>query len=107
MISPLENNNMVVRAMDFSTIKQNENEHPHTQHVIIQDDIDQREGSNVQTVHEKDNDDASNTEHDAREEGRNKYFSTRDTEKKKKKNEVPDEGIVIPVRPGGGFNITI
>ncbi len=106
MISPLENNNMVIRAMDFSVMKQNEIEQPHTQHVVIQDDIDQREGSLVTTVHEKDNADRSNTDHDAKEEGRNKYYSMRNTGKKKK-NDVPDEGRVIPVRPGGGFNITI
>ena len=106
MISPLENNNMVIRAMDYSTIKQNEIEQPHTQHVVIQEDIDRQEGSHVHTVHEKDNADKSGTDHDAREEGRNKYYSMRNT-KKKKENDVPDEGRVIPVRPGGGFNITI
>lgn len=106
MISPIENNNMVVRAMDFSIIKQNENEQPHNQHVVIQEDIDRRDDDHVMTVREKDNADKSGTEHDAKEEGRNKYYNMRDT-KKKKENEVPDEGIVIPVRPGGGFNMTI
>ena len=103
MISPLENNNMVMRAMDFSTIKQNENDHPQTQHVIIQEDIEKNDTSHVTTVREKDNADRSGTEHDAKEEGRNKYFSTR---KVKKADEVPDEGRVIPLNQGG-FNITI
>ncbi len=103
MITPIENNNMVVRAMDFQAIKQNEIEHPHTQHVVIQEDIDKNESANVNSVHAKDNADKSGTEHDAKEEGRNKYFSTRKT---KKKDEVPDEGRVIPLTPGG-FNITI
>ena len=43
MISPIENNNMVVRAMDFSIIKHNENEQPHNQHVVIQEDIDRQD----------------------------------------------------------------
>ena len=103
MITPIENNNMVVRAMDYQSVRTNELEHPHTQHMIIQDDIDKNEDSNVNTVHEKDNADKSGTDHDAREEGRNKYFSTRRT---KKKDEVPEEGKVIALRPGG-FNITI
>ena len=103
MITPIENNNMVVRAMDFQVIKQNEIEHPHTQHVVIQEDIDKNESNSVNTVHAKDNADKSGTEHDAKEEGRNKYFSTR---KAKKKDEIPDEGRVIPLSPGG-FNITI
>ena len=89
--------------MDFQTVRANELEHPHNQHMVIQDDIDKNEDSNVNTVHEKDNADKSGTDHDAKEEGRNKYFSTRRT---KKKDEVPDEGKVIALRPGG-FNITI
>ena len=103
MITPIENNNMVVRAMDFQAVKQNEIEHPHNQHMIIQESIDREDDSHVNTVREKDNADKSGTEHDAKEEGRNKYFSTRKT---KKKDEVPDEGIVIPL-DRGGFNITI
>ena len=103
MISPLETNNMVVRAMDFQTVRQNEIEHPHTQHVVIQEDIDKNEDANVNTVHTKDNADKSGTEHDAKEEGRNKYFSTR---KIKKKDEIPEEGKVIKLGQGG-FNITI
>ena len=95
---------MVIRAMDFSTIKQNENDHPQTQHVVIQDDIEKHDDSNVKTVREKDNADQSGTDHDARQEGRNKYASNRRA--KEKKDEVPDEGRVIAVRPGG-FNITI
>ena len=103
MITPIENNNMVVRAMDYQTVKVNENEHPHTQHVVIQEDIDKSDDSHVNTVREKDNADKSGTEHDAKEEGRNKYFSTRKTEKK---DEIPEEGRVIPLN-SGGFNITI
>ena len=105
MISPLETNNMVVRAMDYSTIKQNEIEHPHNQHVIIQEDIDRNDDSHVNTVRDKDNADKSGTDHDAKEEGRNKYFSNRNT-KRKKEDEIPEEGRVVAVRPGG-FNITI
>ncbi|MCR5832306.1 MAG: hypothetical protein K6G67_09235 [Lachnospiraceae bacterium] len=103
MITPLENNNMVVRAMDYSNVQRNEIEHPHHQHVVIQEDIEKNDDSNVKTVRNKDDADGADTHHDAREEGRNKYFSTRKT---KKKNEVPDEGKVIPKNPGG-FNITI
>lgn len=103
MITPIENNNMVVRAMDYQAVKVNENEHPHTQHVVIQEDIDKNDDSHVNTVHEKDNADKSGTEHDAKEEGKNKYFSTRKT---KKKDEIPEEGRVITLS-SGGFNITI
>ena len=70
---------------------------------MIQEDIDKNDDSNVNTVREKDNADKSGTEHDAKEEGRNKYFSTRKT---RKKDEIPEEGRVIPLS-SGGFNITI
>ncbi len=103
MISPIESNNMVVRAMDFQAIKANENESTQTQHIVIRDDIDKNDDAHVNTVRDKDNADKSDTHHDAREEGRNKYFSNR---KNKKKDEVPDEGRVIPLN-SGGFNITI
>ncbi len=103
MITPIENNNMVVRAMDFQAIKANENEAPQTQHVVIQENIDKNDSAHVTTVREKDDANESGTEHDARQEGRNKYFSNRG---QKKKSDVPDEGRVIPLNPGG-FNITI
>ena len=104
MLTPIENNNMIVRAMDFQAIKANENDQPHNQHVVIQESIDKTDDSHVNTVREKDNADKSGTEHDAKEEGRNKYVSNR--KEKKKKDEIPEEGKVIALRPGG-FNITI
>ena len=95
---------MIVRAMDFQAVKANENEMPHTQHMVIQEDIDKTDDNHVNTVREKDDADKSDTHHDAREEGRNKYFNNRRT--KKKDDEVPEEGRVIPLSTGG-FNITI
>ncbi len=103
MLTPIENNNMVVRAMDYQAVKANENEMPHTQHVVIQEDLDKNGDSHVNTVREKDNADEAGTEHDARQEGRNKYVNNR---KIKKKDEVPEEGRVIKLG-SGGFNITI
>lgn len=103
MISPIENNNMVVRAMDYQNVKVNEDEHPHTQHILIQEDIDRNDDSHVNTVREKDNADKSGTEHDAKEEGKNKYFSTR---KVKKQDEIPEEGRVVEIKRSG-FNMTI
>ena len=104
MIMPIEDNNMIMRTMDYQAIKVNENDMPHTQQVIISEDTDSRDDAHVKTVREKDDADKAGTEHDAREEGRNKYFSTRNI--KKKKDEVPEEGRVIRLSPGG-FNITI
>lgn len=103
MISPIENNNMVYRAQDYSTVRQNELSHPQTTHVVIQEQLDRRDESKAHSVRAKDNSDKSDTHHDAKEEGRNKYFSQR---KKKSDKEELDEGIVMP-KSSGGFNITV
>ena len=103
MISPIENNNMVVRAQDYSTVRQNELTHAETTHVVIAKEIERKEDSIAHSVTKKDNSDKSDTHHDAKEEGRNKYFSQRKT---KKGNESLDEGVVVKKSPGG-FNITV
>lgn len=103
MISPIENNNMVVRAMDYSNVRQNELSQPQTAHVVIQEQIDRKEESNAHSVREKDNSDKSDTHHDAKEEGRNKYFSQRRTKTEK---EQLDEGKVV-AKSAGGFNVTV
>lgn len=103
MISPLENNNMVVRAQDFSAIRQNELNHSQTTHVVIQDQIDREESQQVHSVRKKDDSDKADTHHDAKEEGKNKYYSS---ERKKRDKDKLDEGVVVP-KSSGGFNVTV
>ena len=103
MISPIENNNMVIRAQDYSTIRQNELAAPNTQHVVIQEQIEHRDDANVHTVRQKDDSDKADTHHDAREEGRNKYFSSG----KRKSTKPDDEDGVVIRKDRGGFDISI
>lgn len=103
MISPLENNNMVIRAQDYSTVRQNELSQPQTTHMVIQEQLDSKEEANVHTVRTKDNSDKADTHHDAKEEGRNKYYPLR---KKKSMKDELDDGIVV-AKLSGGFNITV
>ena len=94
---------MMLRTQDFSAIRQNEENHSVLQHVRIQDDKDKEQDANAHSVQKKDNADGSDTQHDAREQGRNKYFDTR---KKKKSNDLDDGGIVI-AKNRGGFDLKI
>ena len=104
MISPIENNNMVVRTQDYSTLRQNELSAPSTAHVVIQEQLDSKDDANAHTVRAKDDADKADTHHDAREEGRNKYFS-QEKRKKDKKNSL-DEGVFV-AKKTGGFNVTV
>lgn len=103
MISPIENSGMILRTQDFSGVRHNEENHSANVHVRIQESIDKSEEANAHSVREKDNADKSGTHHDARDEGRNKYFSLRTKQKKEKEQE---DGVVVKKKPGG-FNITI
>ena len=92
MISPVENNGMVLRTQDFTAIRHNEENRANNQHVQIQDTLDQNEDVSAHTVREKDNSDGADTRHDAREEGRNKYVNLR---KKNDKKDPLGEGVVV------------
>ena len=103
MISPIENNGMVLRMQDFSQVRQNEENVSVNQHVVIQEDLDKTEESNAHSVVKKDNADGTGTDHDARQEGRNKYTDNR---KKKNAGSVPSSGRMV-AKGQGGFDISI
>lgn len=103
MISPIENNGMVMRMQDFSSVRQNEENVSLNQHITIQNSIDKNGEAVARSVHEKDNSDGADTHHDAREKGRNKYYDTR---KKKSKDESLKDGIVV-AKGKSVFDITI
>ena len=103
MISPIENNGMVLRMQDFSTVRQNEENISVNQQLHIQDSKSKSDDINAHSVQSKDDSDGADTHHDAREEGRNKYVNMR---KKKNGDELPKEGRVI-AKGKGGFDITI
>lgn len=103
MISPLENSGMLLRTQDFSSIRQNENNQGALAHSQIQSELDKTEDVTLHSVVKQDDADKSDTRHDARQEGRNKYYDMR-----KKKKAEPDlsEGIVVKKSPAK-FDISI
>lgn len=103
MISPIENSGMLMRTQDFSVMRQNEDNHSGNIHVQIQSRMEKTEDVNAHSVVTKDNADGANTEHDARQEGRNRYVNIR---KKKKSDALADEGVVV-VKKKSGFDISI
>lgn len=92
MISPIENSGMLLRTQDFSAVRHNEENQTSVAHSQIQGQLDKTEEAMSQTVVSKENSSKSDTNHDAREEGRNKYFDIR---KKKKNDAVASEGVVV------------
>lgn len=103
MISPIENNGMIARTQDYASMRNQDDTRAVASQIRIQEQIDEREGENVRTVHHSDDSDKADTRHDAREEGRNKYFDNRN---RKKAKEQESDGIVR-VKNRGGFDLKI
>ena len=103
MITPIENNGMVLRTQDYSALLQSEENHSSNQHVQIQNNIDKNGEVIAHSVQSKDDSNGANTKHDAKEEGRNKYVNLR---KAKNGNDPLKEGIVV-VKGKGGFDLSI
>lgn len=87
MITPIENNGIISRTQDISIIKQNEDMRSDVTHQQTQTSFDTRQDQYVHTVHSSDNSNRPDTHHDAREKGRNEYFSNRKKSENKKKTE--------------------
>lgn len=102
MISPLENNGIISRTQDISILKQNEDARSDLTHMQTQSTMENRQDQYVHTVHTADNTDAPDTHHDAREEGKNKYYGRQGS--KKKKQTVEDRVIAKSLH---GFDIKI
>lgn len=104
MITPLENNGMLARTQDISMFRHNEVQQPATEHVNTQNLIERKVDDIAHTVQNKSDSDRPDTRHDAREEGKNKYYDMR--RKKNSKSDVPTEGVV-KVKNHTGFDMTI
>lgn len=102
MISPIEANGMISRAQDISMIRQNEENRGALDHMNIQNKIEKKQEENLQTVRNPDDSDRADTRHDAKEEGRNKYFNMRNANKKKQ-----DKKDKVVAKSVHGFDIKI
>ena len=103
MISPLENNGMLLRTQDYASIKHQSDIKTENIQTFIQGQIDEREMENVRTVHQSDDSDKPDNHHDAREEGKNKYFNNR----KKNDDQKPKGDGRVVVKNAGGFDLKI
>ncbi len=99
-VSPIDIS-MIQRLNDVSQIKHNEMTRPETQQAVITHDIEKQVYvQSEQVVHQADSA-KTNTEHDAREKGKNSYFASR---KKKKKKE---EQGTIKIKSKSSFDMKI
>lgn len=105
MISPIESNGMVARTQDYASMRQQDDSKLFGAQLSIQQRMDERDQANVRTVRDANGSGKSDTHHDARDEGRNKYFDIRD--KKKAKKEPPTEGTFTLKSNHGGFDLKI
>lgn len=103
MISPIENNGMIARTQDIALFRQQDDVRAAGTQMHIQEQVDERGSENVRTVHHSDDSDKADTHHDAREEGKNKYYNNRNAKPKKKSEE---DGRVI-VKKSGGFDLKV
>lgn len=105
MISPIESNGMVARTQDYASMRQQDDSKAFGAQLNVQQRMDERDAANVRTVRNANDSGKSDTHHDAREEGRNKYFDIRD--KKKSKKDAPVEGKVTLKSEYGGFDFKV
>ena len=101
-ISPVNFNGLMQRTNDVSAVKANEDQHPIVEQQQIGAMQEKRIDEKMHRVNDAENRDETDTRHDAREEGRNKYFSTRDENKKREHTDK-----VVKKGESGGFDIRI
>ena len=103
-IRPVDFSGMMQRSQDVSTLKQHEDQRP----VVEQQHIEHKEEKKVEhrlhQVNGSEKKDETQTRHDAREEGRNKYFANPNA-KKKKREEI--DKVTPKELHSGGFDIKI
>lgn len=99
-ISPVELNGMVGRTQDYSIVKQNEDIKPHVDQGNFQTQVENRVEQSSSTVIQ-----GQRTDTDGEGSGSGGYGGDGGRHRKKK-NSVPDEGLVIKKRPGG-FDVSI
>ena len=100
-INPLHLNGLMQRSQDVSAMKQNADHKPVVQQENIQVAFHRKTDSMVKTVvHPEDKANAQG-HFDAKEEGKNKYFSNRKKQQPETKNQVKEKVKTV------GFDVTI
>lgn len=105
-VRPVHLNGMIQNTQDVSTIRHQENQKPavEQQHIHIREQ--QKEQSQAQEVHKKDDAENEQKKFDAKEKGANEYTNQR-KKKNKKKEHLPDGSVKVKMTMSGGFDIKI
>lgn len=106
-VRPVHLNGMIQNTQDVSAIRHQENQKPAIEQQNIQIREQQKEQSQAQEVHKKDNADNEQKKFDAKEKGSNAYRDQRRKNKKEKKENLPDGSVKVKMTMSGGFDIKI
>lgn len=104
MITPIMANGIVAQTQNVNVLNHGEESKAQIVNQNGQISVEAQREEAHSTVVVSQSSDRTDTRHDAKEEGKNKYFSNRGESKKKK----PDSfGAVVKKKNGGGFDISI
>lgn len=104
-VSPILNNAMIQRTDDVGVLKHQQDVKPAIEQQNAMTQVEKKTEESRRQVTTKDDTDKTDTHADAREEGKNTYFS----QKKSRKDAQPKktEDRVIKKTMGGGFDIKV
>lgn len=103
MISPILNNAIIAQTQNVNHISNNAEHRTEINYQQMQTNVQDSSETAHRTVTASNESSESNTQHDARDEGRNKYFDNRNKDKKK---ESRPDGIVKK-KDSGGFDFRV
>lgn len=103
MISPIMNNGIVTQTQNVNAINHNEENKNAVNYQQVLTNVEEESETVHRTVISSGESTETDTRHDARDEGKNKYVDLRDKTKKKK---VAEEGFVRKSNMGG-FDLKI
>lgn len=106
MISPIIQNGVVAGTQNVNLINRGDESRAQVNYQQSQSVVEQQREDAHSTVISSQNSDRTDTRHDARQEGKNKYYNNRKDNKNKGKDD-DSFGEVVVKREGGGFDISV
>lgn len=104
MITPIMSNGIIAQTQNVSAINHGDENRNQISYQATQTTVEVKSEEAHTTVIASQESDSTDTRHDAREEGKNKYSNNRGNAKKK--NNPPSEGVVVKKKVGG-FDISV
>lgn len=105
MISPILSNSVIAQTQNVGAINHGEENRTQLnyQHTNVTVETQRETAHNSVTSSQESS--KSGTNHDAKEEGKNKYFNTRSNKKNNKLQE--SDGVVVVKKTSGGFDMSV